>query len=97
MHSLPKRGPRLNPTSGSGSTMTTARQARHPVCALLLDRLRASLTAHGWNERTVPSEIGSILAIEFAKRELVLTLTPRDVEVIDDAKCVMALQVSGGH
>jgi hypothetical protein len=68
-----------------------------PICALPLDQLRASLTAHGWVERTVPSEIGSVLAIEFAKHELVLTLTPRDIALSGDAKCVLSLQASGGH
>jgi hypothetical protein len=68
-----------------------------PVCALPLDQLRANLTAHGWVERTVPSEIGSVLAIEFAKHELLLTLTPRDIALSGDAKCVLSLQASGGH
>lgn len=68
-----------------------------PVCALPLDQLRSSLTAHGWTERTVPSEIGSALAIEFAKRELLLTLTPRDITEGGTAQCVLSLQASGGH
>jgi len=68
-----------------------------PVCALPLDKLRSTLTSHGWTERTVPSEIGSVLAIEFAKRELVVTLTPRDIAFSGDTKCVLALQISGGH
>ncbi|WP_448099499.1 hypothetical protein [Luteibacter yeojuensis] len=68
-----------------------------PICALPLDQLRASLTAHGWVERTVPSEIGSVLAIEFAKHDLVLTVTPRDIALSGDAKCVLSLQASGGH
>jgi hypothetical protein len=68
-----------------------------PVCALPLDQLRTSLTTHGWVERTVPSEIGSVLAIEFAKHELLLTLTPRDIAFSGDAKCVLSLQASGGH
>lgn len=45
-----------------------------PVCALTLDQLRASLTTQKWVDRTVPSEIGSVLAIEFAKHKLLLTL-----------------------
>jgi hypothetical protein len=68
-----------------------------PVCALPLDQLRSSLTAHGWIERSVPSEIGSVLAIEFAKRELVLTLTPRDVTASGPTQCVLSLHASGGH
>jgi hypothetical protein len=68
-----------------------------PICALPLDQLRASLTTHGWVERTVPSEIGSVLAIEFAKHELLLTLTPRDIALSGDAKWVLSLQASGGH
>lgn len=68
-----------------------------PVCALSLDQLRSSLTTHGWVERSVPSEIGSVLAIEFAKRELVLTLTPRDIVPSGATQCVLSLQASGGH
>lgn len=67
------------------------------ACALPWDQLRTTLTTHGWVERTVSSEIGSILAIEFAKRELLLTLTPHDIALSGDAKCVMYLQASGGH
>ena len=67
------------------------------VCALPVDQLRSSLTSHGWVERSVPSEIGSVLAIEFAKRELVLTLTPRDVTASGATQCVLSLQASGGH
>lgn len=67
-----------------------------PVCALPLDRLRSTLTAHGWIERPVPSEIGSILAIEFAKNDVVLTLTPRDGTDIDGIACVLAIQTSDG-
>jgi len=68
-----------------------------PVCALPLDHLRSTLTEHGWVERSVPSEIGSVLAIEFAKRELVLTLTPRDIVPNGATQCVLSLQASGGH
>ncbi|MDF3980558.1 hypothetical protein P3W23_00895 [Luteibacter sp. PPL554] len=68
-----------------------------PVCALPLDQLRASLTAHGWTERAVPSEIGSVLAIEFAKHDIVLTLTPRDIATRGPAQCVLSLLATGGH
>lgn len=68
-----------------------------PVCALPLDRLRATLTAHGWVERPVPSEIGSILAIEFAKNDIVLTLTPRDGTDIAGTACVLSVQTADGH
>lgn len=68
-----------------------------PVCALPLDRLRATLTAHGWAERPVPSEIGSILAIEFAKNDIVLTLTPRDGTDINGIACVLSLQTADGR
>lgn len=68
-----------------------------PVCALPLDRLRATLTAHGWVERPVPSEIGSILAIEFAKNDIVLTLTPRDGTDINGIACVLSLQTADGR
>lgn len=68
-----------------------------PVCALPLDQLRSTLTAHGWIERSRRSEIGSVLAIEFAKHDLVLTLTPRDITASGATQCVMSLQASGGH
>lgn len=68
-----------------------------PVCALPLDELRASLTQHGWVERPVPSEIGSVLAVEFAKHDLVLTLTPRDVVPHGSGACVLSLLATGGH
>jgi len=68
-----------------------------PVCALPLDRLRSTLTQHGWVERPVPSEIGSILAVEFSKNDVVLTLTPRDGTDIDGTACVLAIQTSDGH
>lgn len=54
-----------------------------PVCALPLDRLRSTLTAHGWVARTMPSEIGSVLAIQFTKADMVLTLTPRGGAQVD--------------
>jgi hypothetical protein len=68
-----------------------------PVCALPLDRLRSTLTQHGWVERPVPSEIGSILAVEFSKNDVVLTLTPRDGTDIDGTACVLAIQTTDGH
>jgi len=68
-----------------------------PVCALPLDQLRASLTAHGWAERAVPSEIGSVLAIEFAKHDIVLTLTPRDIAISGRVLCVLSFLATGGH
>ncbi|WP_157006712.1 hypothetical protein [Luteibacter yeojuensis] len=68
-----------------------------PVCALPLDRLRSTLTTHGWVERPVPSEIGSILAVEFSKNDVVLTLTPRDGTDIGGTACVLAIQTTDGH
>lgn len=68
-----------------------------PVCALPLERLRSTLTQHGWVERTVPSEIGSILGVEFSKNDVVLALTPRDGADIDGTACVLAVQTSDGH
>jgi hypothetical protein len=68
-----------------------------PVCTLTLDQLRAALTTHGWVERSVLSEIGSVLAIEFAKRDLVLTLTSWDVTLTGERKCVLNLTATGGH
>lgn len=89
--------PPLGPAFGFWFEHADRAASPAPVCALPLDELRASLTAHGWVERTVPSEIGSILAIEFAKRELVLTLTPRDIALNGEAQCVLSLQATGGH
>ncbi|KAG9592721.1 hypothetical protein KCV01_g10989, partial [Aureobasidium melanogenum] len=68
-----------------------------PVCALTLDRLRNTLTAHGWRERPVPSEIGSILAVEFSKADVVLTLTPRDGVEVRGIACVLSIQTTDGH
>lgn len=68
-----------------------------PVCALPLDRLRSTLTQHGWVERPVPSEIGSILAVDFSKNDVVLTLTPRDGTDIGGIACVLAIQTTDGH
>jgi hypothetical protein len=68
-----------------------------PVCALSLDRLRGTLTQHGWVERPVPSEIGSILAVEFSKNDVVLTLTPRDGTDVEGTACVLAVQTTDGH
>lgn len=68
-----------------------------PVCALPLDRLRSTLTAHGWVERPVPSEIGSILGVEFSKNDVVLVLTPRDGADIDGTACVLSIQTTDGH
>ncbi|QWT21282.1 hypothetical protein KPL74_04605 [Bacillus sp. NP157] len=68
-----------------------------PVCSLPVDHLRSMLASHGWVERTVPTEIGSVLGLEFAKRELVLVLTPRDIARSGDVQCIISLQVSGGH
>lgn len=68
-----------------------------PVCALPLERLLSTLSTHGWIERTVPSEIGSIVAMEFSKGDVVLTLTPRDGTEIDGIACVLAIQTSDGY
>lgn len=68
-----------------------------PLCALPLDRLRGTLTAHAWVERSVPSEIGSTLAIEFARNDIVLTLTRRDSTDIDGTACVLSLQTADGR
>lgn len=68
-----------------------------PVCALPMDQLRARLTQHGWVERAMPSEIGSVLAVEFSKHDMVLTLTPRDVVPHGTSSCVMSLIATGGH
>ena len=68
-----------------------------PVCALPLDRLRNTLTTHGWRERPVPSEIGSILAVEFSKGDVVLTLTPRDGADVQGTACVLSIQTTNGH
>lgn len=65
-----------------------------PVCALPLDHLRTTLTAHGWAERSVPSEIGGVLAIEFIKNDMVLTLTPRDGADVHGTACVLSLQTA---
>jgi hypothetical protein len=68
-----------------------------PVCALTLDRLRSTLSAHGWVERSVPSEIGSVLAIEFTRGDVVLTLTPRDGADVHGTACVLSLQTADGR
>jgi hypothetical protein len=68
-----------------------------PVCSLPLDQLRGTLVAHGWTERQVPSEIGSILAIEFSKGDVVLTLTPRDGADVNGIACVLSLQTADGR
>lgn len=65
-----------------------------PVCALPLDHLRSTLTAHGWAERSVPSEIGGIQAIEFAKADMVLTLSARDGADVHGTACVLSLQTA---
>ncbi|QWT21283.1 hypothetical protein KPL74_04610 [Bacillus sp. NP157] len=68
-----------------------------PVCALPFDRLRVALTTHGWAERPVPSELGSVLAVEFAKADMVVTLTPRDGADVHGTACVLTLQTSDGR
>ncbi|WP_139206101.1 hypothetical protein [Luteibacter sp. 329MFSha] len=65
-----------------------------PVCALPLEQLRSTLTAHGWAERSVPSEIGGVQAIEFAKADMVLTLSARDGAEVHGAACVLSLQTA---
>ena len=65
-----------------------------PVCALPLDQLRSTLKAHGWVERSVPSEIGSVQAIEFAKADMVLTLSARDGADVHGTACVLSLQTA---
>jgi hypothetical protein len=68
-----------------------------PVCALPLERLRSTLRTLEWIERTVPSEIGSIVAVEFSKGDVVLTLTPQDGTEIDGIACVLAIRTSDGY
>jgi hypothetical protein len=65
-----------------------------PVCALPLDQLRSTLTAHGWVERSVPSEIGGVQAIEFTKADMVLTLSARDGADVHGTACVLSLQTA---
>jgi len=65
-----------------------------PVCALPLDQLRSTLTAHGWAERSVPSEIGSVQAIQFSKADMVLTLSARDGADVHGTACVLSLQTA---
>ncbi|MGN6092887.1 MAG: hypothetical protein ACTHOL_11085 [Luteibacter jiangsuensis] len=65
-----------------------------PVCALPLGQLRSTLTGHGWTERSVPSEIGSVQAIEFAKADMVLTLSARDGADVQGTACVLSLQTA---
>jgi hypothetical protein len=64
------------------------------VCALPLDHLRSTLTAHGWAARSVPSEIGGVQAIEFAKADMVLTLSARDGADVRGTACVLSLQTA---
>lgn len=68
-----------------------------PVCALPLDQLRTNLTAHGWIERSVPSEIGSVLAIEFSKADMVLALSARDGADVHGTACVLSLKTADGR
>lgn len=68
-----------------------------PVCALTLDRLRKTLTTHGWVEQPVPSEIGSVVSLDFSKGDVVLTLALRDRADVHGIACVLAIQTSDGH
>lgn len=65
-----------------------------PVCALPLEQVRSTLKAHDWVERSVPSEIGGVQAIEFAKSDMVLTLSPRDGTDVHGTACVLSLQTA---
>lgn len=65
-----------------------------PVCALPLEHLRSTLTAHGWAERSIPSEIGGIRAIEFTRADMVLTLSARDGAQVHGTACVLSLQTA---
>ncbi|HEY4092693.1 MAG TPA: hypothetical protein VGN46_14360 [Luteibacter sp.] len=65
-----------------------------PVCAMPLGHLRTALTAHGWVERSVPSEIGGVQAIEFAKADMRLTLSARDGADVHGTACVLSLQTA---
>lgn len=64
------------------------------VRGLPLDQLRASLTSHGWVEQSIPSEIGGILASEFAKADIVLALPPSAGADVHGIARVLALQTA---
>jgi hypothetical protein len=62
------------------------------ICGLTLDALRNALLAHGFEEKFTPSEIGGIDWVNFVKADIVLTVTRRDVVMIDGgAQCLMSL------
>lgn len=67
------------------------------ICVLSLDALRQQLTTHGFDEQFSPSEIGNVDSVEFAKKDVVLTVVGRDLLVMPDGdKCLRAVQSTDG-
>jgi len=63
------------------------------VCSLTMAALRQDLVAHGFVEKSSPSEIGGIDWVNFVRNDVWLTVTRRDVvQGPGESLCVMSLQ-----
>ncbi|SKB91267.1 hypothetical protein [Luteibacter sp. 22Crub2.1] len=63
------------------------------VCSLTMAALRQGLVAHGFVEKSSPSEIGGIDWVNFVRNDVWLTVTRRDVvQGTGESLCVMSLQ-----
>ena len=50
-----------------------------PICVATLEQVRSALVSHGFVEATTHGEVGEVVAWNFRKSDLVLTVTPYDL------------------
>jgi hypothetical protein len=69
-----------------------------PICAASLEKVRSSLISHGFVEATTHGEIGEVVASNFRKNDLVLTVTPYDlVGRPAEAQCIRVIRSTDGR
>jgi hypothetical protein len=68
-----------------------------PICVAGLEQVRSALVSRGFVETTTHGEIGEVVAWNFRKNDMVLTLTPYDlVGRTADAQCVRVIRSTDG-
>jgi type IV secretion system protein VirD4 len=69
-----------------------------PICVASLEQVRSALVSHGFVEAATHGEIGEVVAWNFRKHDLVLTVTPYDlVGGSAEAQCVRVIRTTDGR
>jgi type IV secretion system protein VirD4 len=92
---LLKAGPNMK--NGLAFGFYNANRAADPlaVCAVSLDQVRSVLAAGGFAENITPGEHGQVVAWNFEKNDIVMTITPGGVVTrTDGSECVRAMQTT---